>query len=64
VPVIPGAFQFELDIWICMHENLKGSRRMRLMFDHLAAALSAIAAETASNPQLPAETIPQSGPVR
>jgi hypothetical protein len=40
-----GAFRFELDIWICMHENLKGSRRMRLMFDHLADSLGAYAAE-------------------
>jgi DNA-binding transcriptional LysR family regulator len=63
-PVIPGQFYFELDIWICMHENLKGSRRMRLMFDHLAAALGAIAANEAVAAQLPAETIPQSGPVR
>lgn len=45
VQVLPGAFQFRLDIWICMHENLKGSRRMRLMFDHLAESLAAYAAE-------------------
>jgi DNA-binding transcriptional LysR family regulator len=43
--VMPGAFQFELEVWICMHENLKGSRRMRLMFDHLADSLGAYAAE-------------------
>jgi DNA-binding transcriptional LysR family regulator len=45
VPVMANAFQFELEIWICMHENLKGSRRMRLMFDHLADSLGAYAAE-------------------
>lgn len=45
VQVMPGTFAFRLDIWICMHENLKGSRRMRLMFDHLAAELAAYAAE-------------------
>lgn len=45
VQVMPGAFQFRLDIWICMHENLKGSRRMRVMFDHLASALGAYASE-------------------
>jgi DNA-binding transcriptional LysR family regulator len=44
VQVLPGVFGFRLEIWICMHENLKGSRRMRLMFDHLAASLTAYAA--------------------
>lgn len=37
VPVLANAFSFELECWIAMHENLKGSRRMRLMFDHLVA---------------------------
>ena len=40
-----NAFHFELEIWVAMHENLKGSRRMRLMFDHLVDGLSAYAAE-------------------
>ncbi|THD77520.1 MAG: LysR family transcriptional regulator [Phenylobacterium sp.] len=39
VPVMPGALTFRLEMWICMHENLKASRRMRLMFDHLVAGL-------------------------
>jgi len=43
VPVMPGAFSFKLDIWICMHETLRGSPRMRLMFDHLAKELGAYA---------------------
>lgn len=41
VPVLPGAITFELDVWIAMHEDLKTSRRMRLMFDHLAEEMSA-----------------------
>ncbi len=45
VPVMANAFHFELEIWVAMHENLKGSRRMRLMFDHLVDGLSAYAAE-------------------
>lgn len=44
VPVMPDAFSFKLEIWICMHETLRGSPRMRLMFDHLAEELSAYAA--------------------
>lgn len=46
VLVLPGAVEFELDVWIVMHEDLKTSRRMRLMFDHLAAEMSAYARES------------------
>ena len=35
VPVLPGALDFSLDTWLVMHKDLKSSRRMRLMFDHL-----------------------------
>jgi len=45
VRVLPDITPFKLEIWIAMHENLKGSKRMRLMFDHLAASLGARAAE-------------------
>ncbi len=45
VPVLANAFHFELEIWIAMHENLKGSKRMRLMFDHLVDGMSAFVAE-------------------
>lgn len=45
VPVLSNAFHFELEIWVAMHENLKGSRRMRLMFDHLVEGLSGFVAE-------------------
>jgi DNA-binding transcriptional LysR family regulator len=44
-PVMADVFSFTLDIWICMHETLRGSPRMRLMFDHLARELGAYAAE-------------------
>ncbi len=44
VPILPDAFSFKLDIWICMHETLRGSPRMRLMFDHLAKEFGAYAA--------------------
>ena len=47
VPIMPDAFGFKLDVWICMHESLRGSPRMRLMFDHLAKELGAYAAEGA-----------------
>jgi DNA-binding transcriptional LysR family regulator len=38
--VMPNVNLFTLTTWVVMHENLKGSRRMRLMFDHLVAGLS------------------------
>jgi DNA-binding transcriptional LysR family regulator len=40
-PVMPDRTIFSLGIWIVMHENLKGSRRMRAMFDHLVEGFSA-----------------------
>ena len=44
-PVLAEAFEFELEVWIAMHETLKGHRRMRLMFDHLVAGFQAFLAE-------------------
>jgi len=41
VPVLPGAFRMMLDLWLVMHEDLRTSRRVRLLFDHLAAELAA-----------------------
>lgn len=40
--VLPGTLPFRMEVWVCMHENLKTSRRMRLMFDHLAAGLAEV----------------------
>ena len=42
-----GVFSFKLEVWICMHETLRGTPRIRLMFDHLAKALGAYVAEVA-----------------
>lgn len=47
VAVAPELFSFTLPIWICMHETLRGSPRMRLMFDHLAKELGAYATDAA-----------------
>jgi DNA-binding transcriptional LysR family regulator len=43
VHLLPQAFTFNLDTWLVMHEDLKASRRTRMVFDHLAHALSAYA---------------------
>jgi DNA-binding transcriptional LysR family regulator len=41
VPVLPGKVSFTLDMWLAMHEDLRGSRRVKLLFDHLAKGLVA-----------------------
>jgi len=47
VQVMPGALDFAIGVWVVMHKDLKSSRRMRLMFDHLAVELSAYIASEA-----------------
>lgn len=45
VAVLPGTVGFTLDMWLVMHEDVRAVRRVRLMFDHLAAALSSYCGE-------------------
>ena len=40
VAVLEDAFRYEMEVWVAMHEDLKTSRRMRLMFNWLVAGLS------------------------
>ena len=48
VAILPGSIDLKLETWVVMHKDLKSSRRMRLMFDHLAESLRAyIATEDA-----------------
>jgi DNA-binding transcriptional LysR family regulator len=44
VHLLPKAFRVELPLWMAMHKDLRGTRRMRLMFDYLADELGAYAA--------------------
>jgi DNA-binding transcriptional LysR family regulator len=39
IPVLPEAVGLTLDMWLALHEDLRASRRLRLMMDHLAAGL-------------------------
>jgi DNA-binding transcriptional LysR family regulator len=41
VPVLEGQFRYEMELWVAMHEDLKTSRRMRMMFDWLVEGLGA-----------------------
>lgn len=45
VAVLPQEFRIDLEMWLVMHEDLRASRRVRLLFDHLARALKAYAGE-------------------
>jgi DNA-binding transcriptional LysR family regulator len=44
VPVLEDQFSFDLECWVAMHEDLKASRRMRLVFDALVEGLAAFVA--------------------
>jgi len=48
VAILPDAFRFDLEMWLVMHEDLRTSRRVRLLHDHLADALLAYAGEPAT----------------
>jgi DNA-binding transcriptional LysR family regulator len=41
VPVLHNAVRFPMEVWLVMHEDLKMSRRVRLLFDHLVEHLGA-----------------------
>lgn len=41
VHLLPGTLGFDLDTWLVMHPDLKSSRRVRLLYDHLAQGLAA-----------------------
>ena len=44
VPILPSHIAFKLEMWLVMHEDLRSSKRVRLLYDHLAVALKAYAA--------------------
>ncbi len=41
VPVLPGKIALSMSIWLVMHEDLRNTRRVRLLYDHLVRALGA-----------------------
>jgi hypothetical protein len=40
IPVLPGALQIALDVWLVTHRDLKSTSRVQLLFDWPAAGLS------------------------
>jgi DNA-binding transcriptional LysR family regulator len=41
LPVLADEVRFDIDMWLVMHEDLRGLKRARLLFDHLVEGLSA-----------------------
>jgi DNA-binding transcriptional LysR family regulator len=41
IPVLETAFKFNIEMWLAMHEDARATRRIRLLFDHLARGLNA-----------------------
>jgi DNA-binding transcriptional LysR family regulator len=41
VRVLPDKIVLSIDVWLVMHENLRNTRRVRLLYDHLARSLGA-----------------------
>jgi DNA-binding transcriptional LysR family regulator len=41
VPVLPDVFHADLPVWIAMHEDLRSTRRMRIVFDALVQGMAA-----------------------
>jgi len=43
IRLFPEEMSFSLETWITMHEDLRGNRRMRLVFDYLVEGMTAYA---------------------
>jgi DNA-binding transcriptional LysR family regulator len=41
VPVLPGKIALSMRVWLVMHEDLRNTRRVRLLYEHLVGALGA-----------------------
>jgi DNA-binding transcriptional LysR family regulator len=48
VSLLPEVVRLEMGVWLVMHRDLKSSRRIRLLFDHLAVHLQAHIAREAA----------------
>jgi DNA-binding transcriptional LysR family regulator len=40
IRILPDAINFKLEMWLAMHEDLKATKRIRLLFDHLRDGLT------------------------
>jgi len=51
VPLLAGRHAIAVDLWVVMHGDARNSRRMRLVFDHLASSLGALLAKKPPKPR-------------
>jgi len=49
VRILPSLIDLKLEMWLVMHEDLKGTRRVKLLFDHLRAELTQYVTRPAVN---------------
>ena len=49
VPVLAKVIRFELEVWLAMHEDMRSTGRVRVLFDHLATGLSAFVRDTSAS---------------
>src|ERR1700722_11442408 len=45
IAILPDELSFSMDMWLVLHEDLRASRRLRLMTDHLGKGLGVAAAK-------------------
>jgi DNA-binding transcriptional LysR family regulator len=45
VRVLPRELRFKREMWLAVHRDARSTRRIRLVFDHLAAGLAAYTRE-------------------
>ncbi len=50
VRLLPSEIAFTLEMWLVMHQDLKGTKRVRLLFDFLRGALGKYCAGTGNGP--------------
>lgn len=62
--ILPDAIAHALEIWLVMHEDLKATRRVRLLFDHPAAGLTDYVRGRSVGVRAATWTLPPSGSSR
>jgi DNA-binding transcriptional LysR family regulator len=53
VPVLADAYGVDVETWVVMHEDSRGVRRTRLMFDHLVTSLGKLVRRSAKREVAP-----------
>jgi DNA-binding transcriptional LysR family regulator len=51
VAILPQQLRFDLDVWVVMHEALRKTTRVKLMFDHLVEEMGHYVARSQGPPR-------------